>query len=119
MSLTNENLEFCPICKNQIVIDSDEKYCIMCGYKVPPYTETICVDYPIQTFIGYAVPKTHYKVEPKVESDGIYIPEVEYVHEGVEPNYRLIMSKDMFIEAYIKWVAPLLPSLEEYLKGDK
>ena len=38
---------------------------------------------------------------PYVGEDGIYIPIVE---EGCSSDYRMIMSKEMFIEAYKKWI---------------
>lgn len=39
---------------------------------------------------------------PYVGDDGIYVPIDEYVVEGHKGTYRMIMSKEMFIEAYSK-----------------
>lgn len=41
---------------------------------------------------------------PYVGDDGIYVPIDEYVLEGYKVTYRMIMSKEMFIEAYSKWI---------------
>lgn len=41
---------------------------------------------------------------PFVDDDGIYVPLEEYVPEGCANNYRCIMTKEMFIEAYNKWI---------------
>ena len=42
--------------------------------------------------------------EPYVDEYGIYVPEREYVPEGTESAYKCIMTKEMFIEAYNKWI---------------
>jgi hypothetical protein len=44
------------------------------------------------------------KQEPRVDDDGIWIPYEEYVPEGCASNYKLVMSKEMFVEAYNKWI---------------
>lgn len=41
---------------------------------------------------------------PYVDDTGIYIPVNEYVLEGSASIYRLLLSKEMFIEAYNKWI---------------
>lgn len=109
MNITDINNPICPICRKAALVENEqnEKYCIMCGYKVPPYTESINLD-SIHTFTGYAIPRIKYKTEPQIRNDGIYMPIPEYVNEDCEPTYRLIMTPEMFVEAYKKWVAPLL-----------
>ena len=42
--------------------------------------------------------------DPYIDDYGIYIPEKEYVPEGTESFYKCIMTKEMFIEAYNKWI---------------
>jgi len=42
--------------------------------------------------------------EPYVDNDGIYMPVNEYVPEGCASTYRCVMTRDMFIEAYNKWI---------------
>lgn len=44
------------------------------------------------------------KQEPYVGDDGIYIPCNEYVPEGYETTYRCVLTKEMFVEAYNKWI---------------
>ena len=41
---------------------------------------------------------------PYVGEDGIYVPCEEYVPEGCACNYKCILTKEMFIEAYNKWI---------------
>lgn len=54
--------------------------------------------------MGYIKPAVYVKQEPKITDDGIYMPELEYALEGTCSNYRMIMTKEMFIEAYNKWI---------------
>lgn len=42
--------------------------------------------------------------EPYVDDHGIYVPDKEYVPEGCESTYRCVMTKEMFVEAYNKWI---------------
>lgn len=44
------------------------------------------------------------KQKPFVDDHGIYMPVNEYVHEGCASQYRCLMTKEMFIEAYNKWI---------------
>lgn len=49
-------------------------------------------------------PVIEVKQEPYVDDKGIWVPVHEYAPEGMVSNYRLIISKEMFIEAYNKWI---------------
>jgi hypothetical protein len=42
--------------------------------------------------------------EPYVDDHGIYVPDKEYVPEGCVGIYHCVMTKEMFIEAYNKWI---------------
>lgn len=42
--------------------------------------------------------------EPYVDDHGIYTPVHEYVPEGCASMYQRIMTKEMFVEAYNKWI---------------
>lgn len=42
--------------------------------------------------------------KPYVGEDGIYIPLEQYVPEGFVSNYKCIITKEIFIEAYNKWI---------------
>ena len=46
------------------------------------------------------------KQEPFVGKDGIYMPVNEYVHEGCASQYRCVLTRKMFVEAYHKWIKP-------------
>ena len=41
---------------------------------------------------------------PYVDDDGIYVPSQHYVQKGFAPQYRMLIPKDLFIEAYNKWI---------------
>lgn len=44
------------------------------------------------------------KQNPYVGEDGIYVPLEPYVQEGCSSNHKCIMTKEMFVEAYNKWI---------------
>lgn len=44
------------------------------------------------------------KQYPYVGDDGIYTPCEEYVPEDCVSVYKLVISKEMFVEAYNKWI---------------
>jgi hypothetical protein len=44
------------------------------------------------------------KQEPYVGENGIYVPCIDYVSEGTSSIYRCILTKEMFVEAYNKWI---------------
>ena len=48
--------------------------------------------------------KRYIKQEPFVDDRGIYVPVDEYVHEGCQSQYRCILTKEMFVQAYNKWI---------------
>ena len=52
-------------------------------------------------------PVTFVKQLPFVDDDGIQVPLQEYVREGCTSDYRCIITKEMFIEAYNKWIKDL------------
>lgn len=44
------------------------------------------------------------KQHPYVWEDGIYVPCEDYVEEGCVSAYKCILTKEMFVEAYDKWI---------------
>ena len=44
------------------------------------------------------------KINPYVDDDGIYVPVKEYIPKGTPELYNCIITKEMFIEAYNKWI---------------
>lgn len=49
-------------------------------------------------------PVVYMKQEPYISDKGIWAPVHEYMPEGMASNYRLVISKEMFVEAYNKWI---------------
>lgn len=41
---------------------------------------------------------------PYVGEDGIYVPFEAYVPKGCASAYRCVLPKEMFVEAYNKWI---------------
>ena len=48
--------------------------------------------------------KIYVKQEPYVDDNGIYIPLNEYVPRGFASAYKCIITKELFVEAYNKWI---------------
>ena len=44
------------------------------------------------------------KQEPYLNDEGIWVPCEAYVPEGCCSNYKLLISKKLFVEAYNKWI---------------
>lgn len=44
------------------------------------------------------------KQEPYVNENGIYMPTEEYIPEGCASVYKQLISKELFVEAYNKWI---------------
>jgi hypothetical protein len=44
------------------------------------------------------------KQEPFIDDEGIWVPLEAYVPKGCISNYQLAISKELFIEAYNKWI---------------
>lgn len=44
------------------------------------------------------------KQSPYIDDQGIWMPINEYVPEGCASCYQLVISKEMFVEAYSKWI---------------
>ena len=44
------------------------------------------------------------KQEPYVDETGIWVPLSPYVEEGTCSNYKMLISKELFVEAYTKWI---------------
>lgn len=49
-------------------------------------------------------PIKYVKLEPFIDEDSIYIPVEPYVPEGTAGVYRQVISKELFVEAYNKWI---------------
>ena len=87
-----ETTNICPPCNKEMLrLNNWSFYCATCNSNM--------VSQPI------SLKRSAYiKQEPYVDDDGIWIPYEEYVFDGCAGDYRLVMSKDMFVEAYNKWI---------------
>lgn len=50
--------------------------------------------------------ETYCKQNPYVDDEAIYVPTEEYAPIGRTAYYKKLMSKEIFIEAYEKWILP-------------
>lgn len=50
-----------------------------------------------------AEPK-YIKQEPYIDDTGIWTPVHSYVPEGQASSYQMVISKELFVEAYNKWI---------------
>ena len=57
-----------------------------------------------QTSIEFETSKEYVLNSPYINDDGIWIPCQSYTPKGTESVYKMLMSKDLFIEAYNKWI---------------
>lgn len=57
-----------------------------------------------QISIEFENSRVYVKNSAYVDDTGIWVPYHEYSLKGTESDYRLLMSKDLFIEAYNKWI---------------
>lgn len=48
--------------------------------------------------------RPYIKQEPYIDNEGIWIPVQEYVPEGYASTYRCLITKELFVEAYNKWI---------------
>ena len=62
------------------------------------YNETSEIKTPINPYPDLR------RAEPYVDDDGIYMPVHEYVYEGVSTEYKMIMSKELFQEAFKEYI---------------
>ena len=82
----------CSTCGGALIkLGGDIFKCEICGKR----TITVATAFRQPIFI---------KQEPYVDNKGIWMPYNEYVQEGCASDYRLVMSKEMFIEAYNKFI---------------
>lgn len=58
--------------------------------------------------------KTYYCPKPYVDDKGIWVPTQSAVEEGLACTYKEVISKEMFVEAYNKWIKGVEPSEDIY-----
>ena len=59
---------------------------------------------PTENLKEYKEVNTYIKQTPYVGEDGIYVPCEEYVRKGCSSAYKCVLTKEMFVEAYNKWI---------------
>ena len=49
-------------------------------------------------------PRKYIKQEPYIDDTGIWIPVQEYIPEGYASTYKCLITKELFVEAFNKWI---------------
>ena len=62
------------------------------------YDENMKIKTPINSYPDMR------RAEPYVAEDGIYMPLHDYVYEGVVTEYRLVLTKELFQEAFKEYI---------------
>lgn len=63
----------------------------------------IDMDTVLKDMLGFQ--KINYiKLEPYVNGEGIWFPCEEYGVEGMSHAYKCLITKELFVEAYEKWI---------------
>lgn len=94
----------CNACKKGLWASKPDAY-ICIGVKEPFEIldiEQECTEYGWATLVRPS--DVYVKQNPYVDDDGIYVPVNEYVQEGCAGTYRLVLSREMFVEAFNKWI---------------
>lgn len=94
----------CEACRKGFFSSKPETY-VCIGVKEPfvidninvECTEYSCVTLPLRR-------EVYVKQYPYVNDTGIYVPCEEYAQAGFASDYKLLISKEMFVEAYNKWI---------------
>lgn len=58
----------------------------------------------LNSIVAKATGTEYVRQMPYVDENGIYVPVNDYVPNGCATMYRCIMTKEMFVEAYNKWI---------------
>lgn len=64
------------------------------------------LDGSARPIIDIELPKAekYVKLEPYVDENGIWLPCEDYGVEGVPHAYKCLITKELFVEAYEKWI---------------
>lgn len=82
----------CGVCGGTLInLGGDIFKCEICGRR----STTVATAFLQPTYI---------KQEPYVDDKGIWVPYHEYVQEGCSSNYKLAITREIFIEAYNKFI---------------
>lgn len=72
--------------------------------KEQEFVRKICKELKKELKKEKTMEKMHIKQEPYVGEDAIYIPAVPYVEEGTATIYKPLITRELFVEAYNKWI---------------
>lgn len=115
----------CTSC-TQVFYDEAQTKCdyICYGVKEPFVIDDInteCTEYPEKRDTDLYIDalkkvdhKTYYCPKPYVDDEGIWVPTESVVEEGLSCTYEEVISKEMFIEAYNKWIKGIKPTEDIY-----
>lgn len=56
------------------------------------------------TLTGRLSQRKYIKQEPYIDDEGIWIPVQEYIPEGYASTYKCLITKELFVEAFNKWI---------------
>lgn len=94
----------CEACRKGFFSSKPEAY-VCIGVKEPFVIDDInveCTEYSYVTLPSRQ--EVYVKQYPYVSDTGIYVPFEEYAQAGCASNYKLLISKELFVEAYNKWI---------------
>lgn len=57
-----------------------------------------------QASIEVEINREYVRNSPYIDDEGIWVPCHEYSPKGTASTYTMLISKDLFIEAYNKWI---------------
>ena len=102
--MINVKCKDCNSCRKGFFASKPDSY-VCIGVQEPFVIDDInneCTEYSWATLVKSS--DVWVKQHPYVGEDGIYVPCEEYVREDCASTYRLVISKEMFVEAYNKWI---------------
>lgn len=57
-----------------------------------------------QTSIEFETSHEYVQNTPYIDDDGIWVPYYSHTLKGISSAYNMVISKDLFIKAYNKWI---------------
>ena len=83
----------CSKCGNNMVhLEGSKWHCSECDFNV--YTMSV----------KKIVEPKYIKQESRIDDKGIWVPVQQYALEGTTSTYKMIISRELFVEAYNKWI---------------
>ena len=57
-----------------------------------------------QTSVEFETSREYVQNTPYIDDEGIWVPCHTYTLRGTASSYKMLISKELFIEAYNKWI---------------